>query len=31
LQEQMGLKVDARKEAVEVLIVDHAEKTPSEN
>jgi uncharacterized protein (TIGR03435 family) len=31
LQEQMGLKVEARKDAVDVLVVDHAEKTPTEN
>jgi uncharacterized protein (TIGR03435 family) len=31
LQEQMGLKVEARKDAVDVLMVDHAEKTPTEN
>jgi uncharacterized protein (TIGR03435 family) len=28
---EMGLKVEARRDKVEVLIVDHAEKTPTEN
>lgn len=31
LQEQMGLKVGAGKKTVEVLVIDHAEKTPTEN
>jgi uncharacterized protein (TIGR03435 family) len=31
LREQMGLKVEARKETIEVLIIDHAEKKPTEN
>lgn len=31
LQEQMGLKVEGRKEAVETLVVDHAERTPTVN
>jgi uncharacterized protein (TIGR03435 family) len=31
LQEQMGLKVEDRKELVEVLVIDHAEKMPTEN
>jgi uncharacterized protein (TIGR03435 family) len=30
-QEQLGLKVEARKDWVDVLIVDHAEKTPTAN
>ena len=30
VQEQLGLKLDARKGAVEILVIDHAEK-PSEN
>jgi uncharacterized protein (TIGR03435 family) len=31
LQEQMGLKLEGRKDWVDVLIIDHAEKTPKEN
>jgi uncharacterized protein (TIGR03435 family) len=31
LQEQMGLKLEGRKDWVDVLIIDHAEKTPTEN
>lgn len=31
LQEQLGLKVEARKDMVDMLVIDHAEKTPSEN
>lgn len=31
LQEKLGLRLDARKSPVELLIVDHAEKVPSEN
>jgi uncharacterized protein (TIGR03435 family) len=31
LQEQMGLKVEGRKEAVDTLVVDHAERTPAAN
>lgn len=30
-QEQLGLKVEAKKDWVDVLIVDHAEKTPTAN
>jgi uncharacterized protein (TIGR03435 family) len=30
VQEQLGLKLDARKELVDVLIIDHAEK-PAED
>jgi uncharacterized protein (TIGR03435 family) len=31
LEEQWGLKIEARKQEVDVLVVDHAEKTPTEN
>jgi uncharacterized protein (TIGR03435 family) len=31
LQEQMGLKLEGRKDWVDVLVIDHAEKTPKEN
>jgi uncharacterized protein (TIGR03435 family) len=31
LQEQMGLKVESRKDQIDILVVDHAEKTPVEN
>jgi uncharacterized protein (TIGR03435 family) len=31
LQEQMGLKLEGRKGRVDVLVIDHAEKTPTEN
>jgi uncharacterized protein (TIGR03435 family) len=31
LQEQMGLKVEARRDTVDFLTVDHAERTPTEN
>ena len=29
--EKLGLKLESRKAPVEVLVVDHAEKTPSDN
>jgi uncharacterized protein (TIGR03435 family) len=29
--QQLGLKLDARKAPVEMIVVDHAEKTPTEN
>jgi uncharacterized protein (TIGR03435 family) len=31
LQEQMGLKVVARKDQVDVLVIDHVERTPTQN
>ena len=31
LQDLLGLKLEARKESVDVLVIDHAEKTPTEN
>jgi uncharacterized protein (TIGR03435 family) len=31
IQEQLGLRLDSKKEAVEVFIIDRADKTPAEN
>ena len=31
LQEVLGLKLESRKESVDVLVIDHVEKAPSEN
>jgi uncharacterized protein (TIGR03435 family) len=31
MKDQMGLKIEARKEKLDVLVVDHAERTPTDN
>jgi uncharacterized protein (TIGR03435 family) len=31
LQDQLGLKLEAKKQPVEILVIDHAEKLPTEN
>jgi len=31
VQEQLGLKLESRKGQVEVLVIDHMEKTPTSN
>jgi len=31
LQEQMGLRLEARKDSIDVLVIDHVEKIPTEN
>jgi uncharacterized protein (TIGR03435 family) len=31
LQKELGFEVETRKENIEVLIVEHAEKTPTDN
>jgi uncharacterized protein (TIGR03435 family) len=31
LQEQLGLKLESKKSMVDVLVVDHVEKIPTEN
>jgi len=31
LQEELGLKLEAKKMAVDLVVIDHAEKVPVEN
>jgi uncharacterized protein (TIGR03435 family) len=31
LRDQMGLKLEGRKQEIDVLVIDHAEKMPTEN
>jgi len=31
VQETLGLKLEGRKSPIDILIVDHAEKVPTEN
>jgi uncharacterized protein (TIGR03435 family) len=31
LQETLGLKVESRKDNIDILVVDHAERTPTAN
>ena len=31
IEEQLGLKLESGKEKIELLVIDHAEKTPTEN
>jgi uncharacterized protein (TIGR03435 family) len=31
LQQQLGVKLDSKKENVDILVIDHAEKSPTEN
>ena len=31
LREEMGLRIESRKSAVEIVVVDHAEKVPAAN
>jgi uncharacterized protein (TIGR03435 family) len=31
LQQQLGVKLDSKKANVDILVIDHAEKAPTEN
>jgi uncharacterized protein (TIGR03435 family) len=31
LQQQLGVKLDSKKQSVDILVIDHAEKSPTEN
>ena len=31
MQDQLGLKLDNRKQTIDVLVIDHVDKTPTEN
>jgi len=31
MQEQLGLKLDAAKASIETLVIDHAQRIPTEN
>jgi uncharacterized protein (TIGR03435 family) len=31
MEQQLGLKLESRKASAEILVIDHAEKTPTEN
>jgi uncharacterized protein (TIGR03435 family) len=31
LQEKLGLKLESKKAPIEILVIDHMEKTPTEN
>ena len=31
VQEQLGLKLESKKGPVDILVIDHAEKVPTEN
>jgi uncharacterized protein (TIGR03435 family) len=31
LQEQLGLKLESKKGMVDIVVIDHIEKTPTEN